>query len=357
MKAVELAEKVIGVLAALLGLAGYVLVVGAAVLWLRLDQADLPPEVPVALASREELIVLGAKAVAVWLALTAAFVGLGAWIVTGDPERRRFGYGEAGLALTVTVSTLLAIGTDHTELLPFPAIAAAVAIIGALLVWPSLEAVGAALLPAIVGTVLALALAAMDGNDAATAVGATAIFVVLLLATPYLQDSRSRQGANQAALARLEREGRGKQPNLAALVAALEEQSNPRPTGLVWIERIAIVTITLLLVGAAAVASQLDRKENFNQAMVSLANGDCLVGTYVTRGTDQLVIAEPDLQESKDVRLTALPTKEILEVQIYGLSTEGEYLFRDDECTRNADSRMVEPESKQEAQGPGAGSG
>lgn len=352
MKAVELIEKVVGVLAALLGLAGYVLVIGSAVLWLRLDQADLPPEVPVALASREELIVLGAKAVAVWLALTASFAGLGAWIVTGDPERRRFGYGEAGLALTVTLSTLLAVGTDRTELLLFPAVAAGVAVVGALIAWPSLEAVGAALLPAIVGTVLALALAALDGNDAATAVGATAIFVVLLLATPYLQSSRSRQGANQAALARLQREGRDKQPSFAALVAALAEQSRPRPTALVWIERIAIVTITLLLIGAAAVASQLDHKENFNKALVSLTNGDCLVGTYVTRGKDLLVIAEPELPGPDNPRVTALPMKEVLEVQIYGASTEGEILQLDDECKRNAEERMVEPAPKQAAPSP-----
>jgi len=337
---------VIGVFAALLGLAGYVLVIGSAILWLRLEQADLPPEVPVALAGREELIVLGAEAVAVWLALAAAFVGLGAWIVTGDPERRKFGYGEAGLALAVTLSTLLAIGTDHTEMLALPILAGSIAVFGALYAWPSLEAVGAALLPAIVGTVLALALAAMDSNDAATAVGATAIFVVLLLATPYLQAWRSRQEANQAARTRLELSGLAAEEKLAPLVAALAEEGRPRPVILVWISRIAVVVLTLLLVGAAAVGSQLDQSKNFNTALVSLTNGDCLVGTYVTRGKDQLVIAEPNLGANDNPRVTALPVKEVLEVQIYGSRGEGEALTRADECSGHMEERLVEPSEK-----------
>jgi hypothetical protein len=335
-------SKAIGVLAALLGLAGYVIVIGSVILWLRLNEVHLPPEVPVALATREELIVLGAKAVAVWLALAAALVGLGTWIVTGDPERRRFGYGEATLALAMTLSTLLALSTDRAGLLALPGAAALIVIVGGLIAWPSLEAVGAAVLPAIVGTMLAVALAAMhNGNDAATAVGATAIFVVLTLATPSLQTWRSRQEANRAARVRLEIEDKDEEEALAPLIAALGGEGHPRPSVLTWVQRGAIAALILVLIGAAAVASQLDRDENFHKVLVSLTNGDCLVGTFVTRGTDQLIIAEAGA-ESVHRRVTVIPTKEVLEVQVYGSLIDGKELVRDEGCISHGD-RLVKP--------------
>jgi hypothetical protein len=339
-------NKMIGVLAALLGLAGYVLIIGSAILWLRLNEVNLPPEVPVALATREELIVLGAKAVAVWLALAAALVGLGTWIVTGDPERRQFGYGEATLALAMTLSTLLALSTNRFGLLVPPAAAAAIVVFGALYAWPSLEAVGAAVLPAIVGTTLAVALAAMNnGNDAASAVGATAIFVILTLATPSLQAWRSRQEANRVARAALEIEGRAQEKELAPLIAALGGEGSTRLPVLVWVQRGMVVALVLVLIGAAAVASQLDRDENFHKALVSLTNGDCLIGTFVTRGTDQLVIAEAG-EESVHRRVTVIPTKEILEVQVYGSLIDGKELVRDEECGSHDDQLVKPPPQK-----------
>jgi len=350
IRVLDSVSKVLGLLAALLGLAGYVIIIGSAILWLRLGEVHLPPEVPVALATREELIVLGAKAVAVWLALAAALVGLGTWIVTGDPERRRFGYGEASLALTMTLSTLLALATDRPGLLALPGSAAIIVVIGALVAWPSLEAVGAAVLPAFVGTTLAVALAAMDnGNDAATAIGATAIFVVLTLATPWLQTWRSREEANRAARVRLEIEDKADETRLAPLIAALGGEGHPRPSLLAWVQRGAIAALILVLIGAAAVASQLDRDENFHKALVSLANGDCLVGTFVTRGTDQLVIAEAG-SESAHRRVTVIPAKEILEVQVYGSLIDGKELERDKGCMSH-DDRLVEPPPQTPAKG------
>lgn len=342
-------NKVIGVLAALLGLAGYVIVIGSVILWLRLNEVHLPPEVPVALATREELIVLGAKAVAVWLALAAALIGLGTWLVTGDPERRRFGYGEATLALTMTLSTLLALATERPELLALPGLAAVIVVIGALIAWPSLEAVGAAVLPAIVGTTLAVALAAMNnGNDAATAIGATAIFVVLTLATPSLQTWRSRQVANRAARVRLEIEGKAEGKALAPLIAALGGEGHEQPSVLAWVQRGAVAALILVLIGAAAVASQLDRDENFHKALVSLTNGDCLVGTFVTRGTDQLVIAEAG-SESTHRRVTVIPAKEVLEVQVYGSLIDGKELVRDEGCGSH-DDQLVKPPPQEPAE-------
>lgn len=352
MKAADLVSKIAAALAALLGLGGYVLIIGSSILWLRLSEAGLPPEVPVALAARQELIVLGAKAVAVWLALVAVLLGLGAWIVTGDPERRQFGYGEAFLALAMTLSTLLALSTDRIELLALPALAATIAVVGALLSWPSLEAVGASLLPAAVGTLLALALAAMhNGNDAATAAGATAIFIALVLATPYLQSWRARQKANQAALKRLAIEGRSEEEALAPLISALQGDGNTRPTVVTWIGRGAVAAVVLILIGATAVASQLDQDENFHKALVSLTNGDCVLGTFVTRGNEQVVIAEPDEEGSTHPRITAFPSKEVLEVQIYSPLIEAAALERDTHCTAHPDRLVAPPQASKPGQG------
>jgi hypothetical protein len=345
----ELVNKIIGVLAALFGLAGYVLLLGAAILWLRLNEADLPPEVPVSLAAREELIVLGAKAVAVWVLLAGTLVGLAAWIVTGDPDRRRFTLTEAAFAIAMTLATLLAFSEHRYELLSLPAFAAALAVIGALVVWPSLEAVVAALLPALAGTVMAAVLALLgNGNDLAPAVGASGIFLALVLSTPRIQEWRSKQEANQDAVDRLRREERSEEKALAPLLTALERGGGkPRPKSVVWIGRIAAGGISLLLIGVVAVATQLDRDQNFHKALISLANGHCVQGTYLTRGNEQVVIAQPDLIKGPDTRarLAVIPTKEILEFQIYAAPTAGENLDLDHACDET-DDRLVEPAAK-----------
>jgi hypothetical protein len=347
---IDLAEKIVGVLAALLGLAGYVLIVGGAILWLRLSEVDLPPEVPVSLAAREELIVLGAEAVAVWLLLVSSLVGLAAWIVTGDPARRKFGYAEAAFALAMTLSTLLALSEHQYELLSLPGAAATIAVIGALAAWPSLEGVGAALLPALVGTAIAVVLALLgNGNDLAPAAGASGIFLVLVLGTPYLQEWRSKQEANQAAIAQLQQEGRDKEQALTPLLSALEQGGGrSRPKAVVWIGRVALGAVTLLLIGVVAVATQLDRDQNFHKALVSLANGDCLQGTYLVRGNEQVVIAQPNLtREDSRARIVAVPVKEVLEFQIYASRSEGEELARDEECKQSHDDRLVAPVPKE----------
>ena len=46
----EILSRVLSGVAAVLGAAGYVYVLGAAVLWVRLRNADLPTEVPLAMA-------------------------------------------------------------------------------------------------------------------------------------------------------------------------------------------------------------------------------------------------------------------------------------------------------------------
>jgi hypothetical protein len=362
--AADLASKVVGVLAAILGTAGYVLVLGAAIMWLRLQQVDLPPEVPVSLASREELIAIGAQAVAVWVLLVAALGGLTAWIISGNPDRRRFGYVEAGLAVSVTISTLSALSSDEGWMFVLPSLAILVIVAGALVFWPSVESVVAVVLPTAIGIGLAVALSLLhERNATATVIGATSIFGALVLLAPGLQRWRMRQEANRNALAQLEVLAQpeakksdvvdGKNP-IDALRAALQHGRVQSPA-IAWIGRIAVGAAILVALGVIAVASQLDHDEDFHAALVSLTNGDCIKGTYVARGVDQIVLADAyrtDVDEK--VRLTTIPVKEVLEVQVYGKPSEGLNLKRTQKCSGVNDA-MIHPTSAPSAENGSGG--
>lgn len=350
MKALDLATKVVGVLAAVLGTAGYVLVLGAAILWVRLQGVDLPPEVPVSLASRGELIALGAQAVAVWLLLLLVLGGLAAWIVTGDPGRRRFGYAEASLALTVTVSTLLAFEGDRWWTIIPAAIAVAYTCYGVWCYWPSLDTVTAVMLPIAAGAGLGLLLELFNNRSGfATAAGAAAIFATLMLLTPKLQQWRVRQEANRKALAQIEVEGwKGSEENdpLKLLTAALRQGPDQRRSpAVLWIRRIAFASLALLALGIVSVASQLDHDKNFHKALVSLVNGDCIEGTYVVRGSDQIVIGDPNLLDSEpgDSRIATIPVSQVLDVQVYGKELDGIELERDELCAEHVSQVLVRP--------------
>jgi MFS family permease len=350
--AVDLASKVLAVLAALLGLAGYVLVLGATILWFRLDEVGLPHDIPISLAGRQELIAIGAQAVAVWLLLAVALGVLATWIVGGDPERRRFGHREAALAIAVTVSTVLALGSTAPGVAAVPIFAALLVALGACVIWPSAEAVIAAVLPVAIGLGLAFALSSLHGNGVAEAVGATFIFGALFLLAPSLQRWRARQEANRAAIARIEaQEGRAGNPADAGtaaeerpLVKALRAHGREDgPNAVLWIRRVAVGAVALLILGAIAVASQVERHKNFHRALVSLTNGDCVTGTYIVRGSEQIVLAQASREDEEDERdegkktprITTIPTKEVLEVQVFGKPEEGADLKLDAGCGEN----------------------
>ncbi|HEY2714680.1 MAG TPA: hypothetical protein VGI73_00510 [Solirubrobacterales bacterium] len=340
--AADLATKVAGALAAILGLAGYVLLLGAAIMWLRVHAAGLPPDVPVSLAAHEELIVIGAQAVGVWVALLLVFGGLGAWIVVGDPAERRFGYPEAALALAVALSVLFAFDLDLPWLLLLPGLAVAIVAVAMFVIWPSLEIVSAALVPIAFAVALGAALAYLSpGNEAASSAGAVLIFGALVLLAPALQRWRAHQEATLNAVARLKAQPREEDE---ALIAALEENpSQQRPKAVVWTERIALGALFFVVLGVIAVTSQVDKQSDFHKALVSLSNGDCLEGTYVARGGEQLVIAQPSAsegdgtKEEERTRLAVVPVSEILEVQIYGEREEGQPLSDSAECKGVAD--------------------
>jgi len=337
-------------------------VLGAAILWLRLHQAELPPEIPVSLAGREELIAIGAQAVAVWVLLAGAIGVLAAWIVTGDPRRRGFDYYEAGLALAVTVAMLLALRNQHW-MIGLPIAAALITALGALVFWPSLEAVLTVVVPVAVGLGLAVSLHSLSrGSGIASAAGAAVVFGSMLLLTPPLQRWRARQESNQESIAWLEAKrsvGHASAEQVEPLTAALESSlKRDRSLALLWVERIAIGSVALIALGVIAVASQIDRDENFHKALVSLANGNCIEGTYIARGTEQVMIAQPE-ESGRDsgIRVTAIPAKEILEVQVYGEAGEGVALHSDEKCARSKDDLSAPPPQPARTGGLGAPAG
>jgi ribosomal protein S18 acetylase RimI-like enzyme len=351
MKTVELITKIIGAFAALLGLAGYVLILGATILWIRLHEAKLPTALPISLAPKGELIAIGAQAVAVWAILMIVLLAVGAWIVTGDSERRRFGYVEAGLALTTTLTTLPVLQSGATGLIVFVGIAALIVVGTALLAWPSGEEMAALLLPVATGAALAAALSAMSNIDrTASMVGAVFVFGALVFLTPLLQKWRKQQEANlkgAAAVKAVKPASAAKPDSGDPLLAALERNGpHGKPAAILWIERVAVALVVLLAVGTIAVASQIKRDKNFNHALVSLTNGDCVTGTYVTRSSEQVVLAQPKTTSDDSdalAHVTTIPTKEVLALHVYGSDEEGEGLADDEKCAANEEAALVHP--------------
>ncbi|MET0559720.1 MAG: carboxypeptidase-like regulatory domain-containing protein [Solirubrobacterales bacterium] len=368
--ALDLAAKVVGFLAALLGLAGYVLLIGATIVWLRLKEAHLPTEASLALAGREELIATGAQAVAIWLILAILFGCLAVWIAAGDPGRRRFGKAEALFAIAVTTSAAFALDSPWSPgLVALPAL---VAVGTALVCWsrrPPRQAALSALLPAAAGLTVAYAVWRLGKNGFADAFGEALIFTALMLAAPWLQHTKARWEANQAAIAQLEPLGKAVGPEGKTTLRLLEELRRPRaagggPRSIVWLRGIAIGAFALLVLGGIAVASQVDREENFNRGVLLLANGTCVSGTYIVRGDDQIVLAhakkgEKQKQLSPRHRIATFATKEVREVLIYGKSAAGYPLGVDKDCGPDATMKSLaksadnkESGGKQEAPAP-----
>jgi hypothetical protein len=337
--AVDLATKIIGTLATLLGLAGYVLVVGAAVLWLRLDHVHLPTSVVIASAAREELIAIGAQAVAVWIAFAAVLGLLATWIANGDRKRRRFGYPEAGLALTLTLATLFAEDSQAPGLVVIPALAALIAIGATVAFKRPLERVAAVAIPTLLAIGLGYALANVGLiNDLAASIGATLIFGSLVLLTPFLQGGVAEREANRSALEQLkvvDAEEKGPDRNLKPVATALAGAESRLPA-FARLEQVGVAFLALLLFGVIAVTSQVNREKDFHRVLLSLTNGDCVNGTFITRGNEQIVIGQPGTSDDDPQgRISLVPASEVLEMQVYGKPSEGPELKPPFKCTEN----------------------
>jgi hypothetical protein len=353
--ALDLASKVIAALAALLGLAGYVYVLGAIVLWIRLDDAGLPHEAPISIASRQELVTIGGQAVAVWGLLVLVLGVLAIWIAAGKPEQRRFRHRDAALAIALTVSVVLAHESPAPALVALPCVAMGITALVSLAHWPTIdiELIATAILPAGVGLGLGFALAAAPGNGLVGGIGATVIFAALMLLAPRLQRWQARPVANQSVIADLEvrLRRRGQDPEKDPLIAALKNAAPGEggPDRARWLRIVALAVTGLVALGVIAVASQIDSDHDFHEAVVSLTDGDCVKGTYIARGSEQIVLAQPGLGEEAEReepkfrrrRIATIPTEDVLEVQIFGKEGEGGNLRGDHRC--RGDKTLVHP--------------
>src|SRR3954453_22353753 len=109
MPAIQALSQIVAALAAAIGATGYIILLGAAVLWIRLRQGFFPKEVPISFASREELLVMGAQALAVWVVLAIALIALSSRLLGDDTLQVRHLLADLALGFGVTVVTLTAV--------------------------------------------------------------------------------------------------------------------------------------------------------------------------------------------------------------------------------------------------------
>jgi hypothetical protein len=332
MRFLEGLSQVIAALVGILGATGYILVLGAVVLWIRLGEANFAKAVPLSLASREELIVIGAQALAVWFVLAIALVALAARTAENEILTRRDVFFDVFLGLLATVTALAAIHGSKpvvVALIAFFAVIVAVWVfLDALLVKPPLPAVAAAVLPATVGALLPLAVSQLseDKNGVGTTVAAWATFLAVLLGLPGLRAQRASMANESAAIGELElrREGLLATAGNEGSASLLGEHSQilaelraklRAATGRFWLRGTALVLGGLLLLGGIAVASQFEKKHLFREAKVTLVSGRCLVGTYLARNKEQVVIGDQRGGDGPN-RLLVLPAGDIKELQV-----------------------------------------
>jgi hypothetical protein len=333
--ALALVAQVVPLLAGLLGLAGYVLVLGATVLWLRLAQAHLPTEVPVSLASHDELIAMGAQALAVWVVLVAVLAGLVAQVLSEERRARHRPVVDLVLGMALAGSILAAEGATRI-LWVLPGLAVALVAFAILVYRPSGDALWRTLAPAASGGVLVWAVWRLaETQRAVTLAGAAIMLVVVLIAVPELRTRHKRRVGTEDALAKL---AAIKKPNPdeERLIADLRQRARPASrrgrlaTRLRWA---ALAAAALLLMGGIAVASQLERKANFRAAFVSLDTGRCVVGTYLGRNDSEVVLGAPS--GDYRARVVEIPAERVLELQISDPRTRTVPLY-DFPCGRRA---------------------
>jgi hypothetical protein len=333
VKAIEAASNVIAAIVAVLGATGYIILLGAVILWVRLREAGFSKEVPLSFASREELLVIGAQALAVWLVLALALAALSARLAGGNGLTRRDVAANLILGLGVTGATLAMIeGREPWVIIPVAALAALSLLwfVGwGLTIRPPAASWIAAILPAGLGIVLPLFVSWIgDSELTGTVLTAWVAFALVLVCVPALKSQRDEIAANDAAVSHLELDREHQTaghpgvppptPTATHLLATL--QANLRAArARLWIRGAGVLSVGLLLLGSIAVASQFEKKHLFREAVVSLKSGRCLKGTYVARNKDHVVIGDQrgTKDEKSEVnRVLIVPTADVVEVQL-----------------------------------------
>jgi hypothetical protein len=323
--AMGLITQLVPLLVGVLGLAGYVLVLGAAVLWLRLTEARLPTEVPISLASREELIVMGAQALALWLVLVAVLAILVTQVFDDGESIRPRTLVDLVLGMAI-VGAVLAPEDAAKVLWLLPGLALLVLLAAVLIYRPPLESLWRTAVPAVCGGLLVGAVWYFADEQRFVTLAAAAVTVAaVLIVVPTLRSRHVHGAANEAAAERLAATGNPSETDPRLLLALRDQPSSQTRRGRL-VDRLRWVGIAigaLVLLGAVAVASQLDHRHNFRMAFVSLNTGRCISGTYLGRSDKLVVLGAPARDKSRDgrppvdARAVAFSVDRVLELQVH----------------------------------------
>jgi hypothetical protein len=339
-------SRLLAGLAAALGAAGYVYLLGATVLWLRLHNADLPTEVPLSIATRSELIVIGAQALVVWLVLAVLLALVLASVLRSDWPGPAATIANATMGIAIAFSVFVAVDQDKPALLLPALVAALIACVAAAVFAPPGIRLTHTILWSAAGAASGFSISELVDSEEfgslAAAWGATIALLVIAIA---LRGQWRRREDSAAALAALEqrvaaidkeidtcvkadpkdprlprlRQQRGALESTASQVRrkfGIPVVASARPVWLWW-RWAALIVFGLVVLGGIAVATQLDESKDFEKAVVALDNNTCVQGTYIARDENRLVLAEqPDTEGSEDVRVAVIPAAKVVEVQV-----------------------------------------
>jgi hypothetical protein len=337
--------QLLAVIGAGLGAVGYVYILGGAVLWARLRHAGLPTEVPVSLAFRPELAVMGAQTLAIWVVLAAVLSLLlfTAMRTRGDEIKLTVTCTIFGGALGVTAWAAAASGSAFPAVPTLLAGLLLVAAAGASDVPASLRL--AASLPSGAGTIAGIGTCLLvQRHDGFEAVLAWGTFVALLVPALILRPRFTRRRVGLAALAELEHR-RDRQAELARdypetgsarrvrlaesgraddLASRLRDKLGAprdpwRRSVWHWWQWAAIAVFGLLSLGGVAIAHEVKGSEDFRTVLVSLVSGRCVEGIYIAHDDKQFIIGEivgRRHDAAFESRVVVIPAKSVREFQI-----------------------------------------
>jgi hypothetical protein len=331
--------------AAVIGGAGYVYLLGAAVLWTRLEQAHLPTDVPVSLAFRPELVVMGAETLAIWATL-GIVIGLMLW--AGMRARSTeiwptLAGAVAGAALGVLLWSAAVLGSRVPILLALLPVALPV-VAGAAAPAP-LDMVRAAAIPAAAAGAAAAGTCELVHTERAFEAGlAWVTFAALLVAALLLRPGyRSRKLTLEALATQEELRDRlaehavryGEADPTRATLLGESSSADARARTLrtklrapvdpgqravwQWWQWSVLAVAGLLVLGAIALVHEAGGENGFETAFVALDNKRCVSGSYIAGDAKQLLLGAKRWDYSVGRyrrRVVLIPETSVHELQI-----------------------------------------